>query len=184
METEYQATSQIYWIATIVTALIDVVFVSLLAWRNKPARFHQLKWPLSIAAAVFWLSLWGWAMWDTFIWETCYQFVFPPWVRPFWPFTFGLINGGLALFFWWLARRLPGNPVITLVLLGGLESFPGHLWAIYGRGILETPLLKEVSPASALTFGFFEFIFYWSFILTLASLVRWLWDHRRRRSAG
>jgi len=176
METEFQATSQLYWIAALVAALMDIAFVALLAWRIKPAHFRRLKWPLVIGAGSFWLGLWGWAMWDPFVWETCYQYVFPAWVRPFWPFAFGLINGSLALLFWWLARRIPGNPVVYLVLLGGLESFPGHLRAIYNMGILETPLLKGVSAASALVFGFFEFIFYWSVILGLAALLSLAWE--------
>jgi len=177
METEFQATSHLYWIAALVAALIDISLVALLAWRIKPARFHQFKWPLVIAAGVFWLGLWSLAMWDPFVWETCYQYVFPAWVRPFWPLTFGLINGGLALLFWWLAGRLRFTPVITLVLLGGLESFPGHLRAIYSMGILETPLLKGVIAASALVFGFFEFIFYWCVILSLAALLSLAWEH-------
>ena len=176
METEFQATSQLYWIAALIAALMDIAFVALLAWRIKLARFRRLKWPLVIAAGAFWLGLWSWAMWDPFVWETCYQYVFPAWVRPFWPFAFCLMNGGLALLFWWLARRIPGNPVVYLVLLGGLESFPGHLRAIYSMGILETPLLKGVSAASALVFGFFEFIFYWSVILGLAALLALAWE--------
>jgi hypothetical protein len=43
-------------------------------------------------------------------------------------------------------------------------------------GILETPLLKGVSAASALVFGFFEFIFYWSVILGLAALLALAWE--------
>ena len=168
---EVNATSQIYWIAALAAALIDIVFVLLLSWRIKPARFRQLKWQLVIAAGIFWLGLWGWAMWNPFIWESCYQYVFPSWVRPVWPFAFSLINGGLALFFWWLGTRLPGNPVVWLVLFGGIASFPGHLRAIFSMGILETPLLSGVSAVSALVFGFFEFIFYWSVILSLAALL-------------
>jgi hypothetical protein len=175
METEFQATSQLYWIAALIAALIDIAFVALLAWRIKLARFRRLKWPLVIAAGAFWLSLWSWAMWDPFVWETCYQYVFPAWVRPFWPFAFCLMNGGLALLFWWLARRIPGNPVLYFLLLGGLESFGDHYFAIR-KGVMETPLLQEVSIASAVTFGFFEFIFYWSVILGLATLLPLVWD--------
>jgi Na+-transporting NADH:ubiquinone oxidoreductase subunit NqrE len=37
-------------------------------------------------------------------------------------------------------------------------------------------LLQEVSIASAVTFGFFEFIFYWSVILGLAALLALAWE--------
>jgi hypothetical protein len=86
------------------------------------------------------------------------------------PPVMALLDGVLALLFWWLALRLPGNPVVNLMLLGGLESFPGHLHAIQ-LGILATPLLKNVNAASALTFGFFEFVFYWSVILAISTIL-------------
>jgi hypothetical protein len=165
-----QATSELYWTATLVTAIIDVVFVTLLAWRIRSERFHQLKNILGVVAIIFWAGLWTWVMTNTFIWETCYQFVFPPSARWIMPPVMALLYGVLALLFWWLALRLPGNPVVNLMLLGGLESFPGHLRAIQ-LGILATPLLKNVSAASALTFGFFEFIFYWSIILVISALL-------------
>ena len=108
-------------------------------------------------------------MTSRFIWETCYQYIFPLWARWIMPPVMAVLDGVLALLFWWLALHLPGNPVVNLVLLGGLESLPGHLRAIQ-LGILETPLLREVSAASALTFGFFEFVFYWSVILAISAI--------------
>jgi hypothetical protein len=168
------ATSQLYWVAALVAALIDIAFVALLVWRIKPAFFRQLKWKFVIVAGLFWLGLWSWVMWDPFFWETCYQYIFPAWIRPLWPPLYGLVACAVALFFWWLSLRIPIHPVLSLILLGGLESFPGHIRAIYWMGLLETPLLKNVSPASALTFGFFEFAFYWCIILIIASLIHWI----------
>jgi len=164
-----QATSELYWIATFVTAIIDVIFVSLLAWHIRSKRFHHFRNFLAGSAIIFWACLWTSVMKSNFIWETCYQFIFPPWARWIMPPAMALLDGGLALLFWWLALHLPGNPVVNLVLLGGLESFPGHMRAIH-LGILATPLLKNVSAASALTFGFFEFVFYWSVILTVSAI--------------
>lgn len=164
-----QVTSELYWIATFVTAIIDVVFVTLLAWCIRSARFRQLKNFLAGSAIIFWAGLWTWVMTNRFIWETCYQYIFPPWARWIMPPVMAVLDGVLALLFWWLALRVPGNPVVNLMLLGGLESFPGHLRAIQ-VGILETPLLRDVSAASALTFGFFEFVFYWSVILATAAI--------------
>jgi hypothetical protein len=164
-----QVTSDLYWIATFVTAVIDVVLVTLLAWYIRPERFHQLKNILAGSAILFWAGLWTWVMTSRFIWETCYRYIFPSWARWIMPPVMSLLNGVLALLFWWLALRLPGNPVVNLLLFGGLESFPGHLRAIQ-LGILDTPLLKNVSVASALTFGFFEFVFYWSVILAMSTI--------------
>ena len=171
METNFQATSQLYWIAALVAALMDIAFVALLAWRIKPARFRQLQWPLFIVSTLFWTILWYVVMWNAFVWETSFRHVFQPWQRWAWPPVFGLISGGVAWLFWRLSLRLPGNSVLYFLLLGGLESFVDHYFAIR-NGVMETPLLQEVSIASALVFGFFEFIFYWSVILGIASLFR------------
>jgi len=170
-----QVTSELYWISASVTAIIDVVFVSLLAWYIRSERFHHFRNFLAGSAIIFWACLWTSVMTSSLIWETCYQFIFPLWARWIMPPAMALLDGGLALLFWWLALRLPGNPVVNLVLLGGLESFPGHLRAIQ-LGILATPLLKNVSTASALTFGFFEFVFYWSVILTVSAIFSSIWE--------
>jgi len=179
MNPYFQNPSLIYWLCALVTALMDSAFVALLVWRLKLVFFRQLKWPLVIASGVFWFGLWSWAMWDPYVWETCYRYIFTAGVRHYWPIVLALGNAGIALLFWWLAQKLPINPVLTLVLLGGIESFPGHLRAIYNMEILATPLLKGVSATSALVFGFFEFIFYWCFILTLASLLNGLFFHHK-----
>jgi len=183
METNIQATSQLYWLAALVTALMDIGFVALLAWRVKPARFRQLKWPLIIISTIFWIALWYAVMWDAFIWETSFRHVFQPWQRWAWPPAYGFISSGVTWLFWWLSLRLPGNPALYFLLLGGLESFVDHYFAIR-NGVLQTPLLQGVSAISAVTFGFFEFIFYWSLILTLASLFRNPFPLRKRIPKG
>jgi hypothetical protein len=175
METNFQATSQLYWISVLVTALMDIAFVALLAWRIKPARFRRLQWPLVIISTLFWTVLWYAVMLNAFVWETSFRYVFQSWQRWAWPPVYGLISGGVTWLFWWLSLRLPGNPVLYFLLLGGLESFGDHYFAIR-KGVMKTPLLQEVSIASAVTFGFFEFIFYWSVILGLAALLPLVWD--------
>jgi len=175
METEFQATSHLYWIAALVAALMDIAFVALLAWHIKPARFRRLQWLLVIVSTLFWTVLWYAVMWNAFIWETSYRHVFQPWQRWIWPPVFGLISAGVSLLMWWLSVRLPGKPILNFLLLGGLVSFVDHYFAI-SNGVMETPLLQEVSIASAVTFGFFEFIFYWSVILALAALLPLVWD--------
>ncbi len=178
METNFQATSQLYWISALAAALIDIGFIALLLWRVKPERFRRLQWPLIIVSTLFWTVLWYAVMWNAFVWETSFRHVFQPWQRWIWPPVFGLISGGVAWLFWRLALRLPGNPVLYFLLLGGLESFVDHYFAIR-NGVMETPLLQEVSIASAVTFGFFEFIFYWSTISGIAVLVRHFWKSGR-----
>jgi len=174
MPGDIKATSELYWVAALVAALIDVGFVSLLAWRIQTSRFRQLKWALTGAGVIFWGTLWAYVLWSW--WELAYRYVFPSWARWLVPPSYGLIYGASGLGLWWLARILPGNPVVSFCLLGGLISLPGHLWAIYGLRMLEkVPILQGVSPASALVFGLFEFIFYWGIIIAIALLLRWAW---------
>jgi hypothetical protein len=168
--TNVHATSQLYWLSTLVAAVIDIGLVALLTWRSKPERFRKMQWPLVIVSMIFWTALWYVVMEDAFVWETSFRYVFQPWQRWIWPPVFGLISGGIAWLFWRLTLRLPGNPVLYFLLFGGLLSFVDHSVAIR-KGVMGTPLLKDVSIASALTFGFFEFIFYWSIILAISSLL-------------
>jgi len=178
METNFQATSQLYWISALVTALIDIGLVALLVWRVKLERFRQLQWPLVIVSTIFWTALWYVVMWNASVWETSFHYVFQPWQRWVWPLIYGLISGVLTWLFWRLSLLLPGNPVLCFLLLGGLESFVDHYFAIR-NGVMETPLLQEVSIISAVTFGFIEFVFYWSTISGIAFLVRHFWKSGR-----
>lgn len=183
MPEDFKATSELYWIATLVAALIDAAFVPLLAWRIERKRFRELKGALTSAGVIFWSTLWAYAMWNW--WDWAYRYVFPVWARWLVPPIYGLIFGVSGLALCWLALRLPGNPVVSFCLLGGLVSLPGHLWAIYGRRMLEkVPVLQGVSPASALVFGVFEFIFYWSTIMVIALLLRRGWQWWIRLSQG
>jgi len=158
--------------AALVTALIDLVFVFLLLRWVDRSRFQRLKAPLVIVAALAWCGIYTAAVWS--FWDTCYSFVFPGWVRWFVIF-FGLLMGGVAYLFWWLALKIPWNPIVTFTILGGLHSLPGHLNGIYGMGLMEKcPILTEVSIESALVFGVFEFIFYWCVILSAVALIEHL----------
>jgi len=176
MQTAAKLTSELFWVSALVTALIDVGLVLLLVWQIKPIRFRQLKWPVAGASLVFWSAMWAWAMWGSF-WDLAYRYIFPDWARWVVPPSYGLLFGAVGLGIWWLAIRLPGNAVVNYCLLGGLASLPGHLWAIYGREMFhKVPILQGVRPASALVFGLFEFIVYWSLILIIAVLLRRGWD--------
>jgi hypothetical protein len=180
----YAVDSQFYWAAALVTALIDLVFVFvLMRWIDRN-RFQRLKIPLVIVAALVWCGIYTAGVWS--FWDSCYSFIFPDWVRWFALFL-GLMMGGVAYLFWWLALKIPGNAILIFTVLAGLHSLPGHLNGIYNMGLMEKcPILTQVSIASALVFGVFEFIFYWCVMLSLAALIEYLMGkiHRATGSSG
>lgn len=171
MNLEFQATSEIYWWSASIVALLDFAAAWILIPRVPLALFHKLRTEIIVVSALFWGVLWGIVMSSDFVWATCYQFVFSNFARWYWPPIIAILYGGIGWFFWWLAIKISNQPVLNFLLLGGLVSLPGHLWAMLGRGLMETPLLENVSKESALMFGIFEFIFYWSFILSAATLI-------------
>jgi hypothetical protein len=154
------------WRATAFAAGLDVVVVGVLWWRVSRDSFTRLRLWFPCVAAAVWMLIYGLA--SFLAWDTCYQYVMPAWVR--WgAWLYGLLHILLGLLFWWVAQRTPFHPVIVLAVLGGLHSLPGHLHGIYGRGLLEQcPIVRGVSPASALTFGVFEFAFYWMVVLMIS----------------
>lgn len=163
-------TSQLYWWSTIIIACIDLGFIGLLVKLISPARFDQLLRTLMGTAALCWAGIYTTAA--LAFWQECYQAVFPAWV-PWAAPGYGLLLGGLAGLFWFLARKLPGHPIIPFILLGGLHSLPGHLLGIYSLDLLvKCPLLQQVSPSAALAFGIVEFVFYWGVILALSVVVQ------------
>jgi hypothetical protein len=167
-------TSEAFWLGALVAALMDIGLVLLLALCMKPARFRQLSWALTGTSAVLWGIL-ATACLRGF-WDLYYRYFYPGWMRWLAPLD-ALLYGAIALALWWLALRLPGNPVVNFFLLGGLESVLEHLLGIYGLGILDkVPILQGVSPTSALVFAFFEYIFYWSVVLGIAGLLGRGWQ--------
>jgi hypothetical protein len=184
MTTEIRATTELFWKSTIIVAAIDLVLVSVLAWRIKPARFRQLKWPIAAASLLFWSGMWSFAMWG-YWWDLAYRYVFPARARYVIPPAYGLLFAAAGLLIWWLAGRVPGNPVVNFCLLGGLVSLPGHLLAIYVFGMFDkVPLLQAASPFSALVFGVFEFIVYYSLIQAFAVLLGRGCERWHRSSPG
>jgi hypothetical protein len=174
MDGTYAVDSQFYWMSALVAALVDTVFVFFLVRWIDRARFQRLKIPLIVVASLVWCGIYTSGVWG--FWDMCYSFVFPDWVRWFVIF-FGLLMGGLAYIFWWLALKIPGNAVLIFVILAGLHSLPGHLNGIYRMGLMEKcPILTDVSIPSALVFGVFEFIFYWSVVMALSELALFIYD--------
>jgi hypothetical protein len=170
---EIHVTSEILWRATLIGIVIDSIFVILLVRRVTAETFKQLKWPLVITSGIFWASMWLVMVVGKY-WDMVYGYVFPAWARWYIPPVYGLLFVGIAYLLWSAAVRLPGKPVLTYCLLGGLVGTITHIWAI-NRGILDKPpMLQGVSPLSATVFPFFEFVFYWCVILTIASFIHGL----------
>ncbi len=157
------------WTITAVVAVMDVILAALLTRLVRPPWSPGQSSTLLILGATCFAVLFAWAF-RTY-WDSCYGAALPAWMRTLAPVV-GAVEGAMGWLFWWVARRVSRATVITFLILGGLESLPGHLHAIYGRGLLEHCLpVLGVTPASALVFGFFEYAFYWSVILLLSSVV-------------
>jgi hypothetical protein len=167
-----QATSEVLWRATLIAVFIDVPLLIIIARRVSSELFAQLKWYLVGAAFIVYVVLWG-TFGSYLYWDAVYQAIFPTWFRWWIPLVYGLLFGVVALVFWQVSTLVARWQAILFCLLGGLFSLIGHLIGI-SRGLLRVPLLAEVSIASALVFGVFEFIFYWCAILGLSLTIRWL----------
>ncbi len=167
---DVHVTSAILWWATLIGIVIDTIFVIILLRSVSTEKFKRLKWPLVVTSGVFWAAMWLFLT-STIYWDSVYSYVFPAWARWYIPPVYGLLFAGIAYVIWWSAVRLPGNALLTYFLLGGAVGTITHIWAIY-RGILDKPpMLQGVSALSATVFPFFEFIFYWCVILTVASTI-------------
>ena len=173
-------TTDTLWLGTLYFAVIDAVFIPILAWRINPATFRRFKWTLAITSAIFWCSLWTWGL-VTF-WDSIYHYVFPAWAHWLIPPTFGLLYAGISLLFWWLAVRLRGNAVVNFCLLGGSWGMITHLIAVSIGIVSKPPPLQGASPVVAVVFAIFEFMLYWCIILTLAVLLHHGWRKLRHVS--
>ena len=177
MLSDFQATSQFYWTAALVAALIDVFLLGWLFRQFKSDTYCQLQPSMTVISMLFWSALYVLVI--NAFWDSCYQFFFPDWVLKI-VFPFGLLVGLLGLPFWWISLRLPGNPLWWFTVLGGLHSLLGHFPAIYDQNILERcPMLTGVSARSVLVFGIFEFILYWSIVLIISAIVQQTMTYRR-----
>lgn len=107
MPADFKITTELLYQGALVFALMDAVYIPLLAWRVSRDIFRRLKWPLVIAAALVWLGIWGWAIGN--FWETVYSYVFPPWAQTWAPWIVFISAGAVAWLFWTLAFELRGS---------------------------------------------------------------------------
>ncbi len=173
-----QATSELFWWCALVAALIDAPLLAVIARYVSFDLLGKLKWYLAGAAFLVYALLWG-IFGSVYYWDSVYSAIFPAWTRWLLPLEYGLLFGALALAFWRVSILIARWCAVWFALFGGLVSIVGHSIGI-GRGLLRVPLLSEVSAASALVFGVFEFIFYWCAIIGLGIAARWLGLRFRR----
>ena len=150
--------------------VLALILVGLLAWRYKPAQFRLLSWQaVGVGSALFWSVFAGILMW--LAWATYYRYYAPSWDRIIGPLAAFVLYFLLGLVLRWAALHLPGNPILTFCLLGGLEALPEHAVAIYRFHILQIPLLQGSTAASIFIFAFFEYVVYWSLALCVVIML-------------
>lgn len=165
-----KVTSEVLWRGAIFFASIDFVLVAVLTRYVKPQDFFKVKRKLIIIMAVYFCFLFGTIM-SLIFWDSVYSYVFPSWLRWIIPPCYGLLFSLIGLFSWWLAVKLPGKPVVSFCISGGLWGLLTHILAIH-RGILDKPpMLQGASSVAALTVAAFEFIFYWCICLGFTFLI-------------
>lgn len=187
---DIKITSEMLWLSAFVTALIDAGLILFLARRIQQPYFRQLRWHVALAAGLFWTS-YG-LMLFAVTWESFYAKFLPD------PANRSLARSMLELLpypiiglvLWWLAVRLPGNPVVNFCLLGGVQSVPEHLWGVRLGMLSKVSFLQGASAASVLAFAVTEYILYWGSILSIAVLIhrsqQWCrdyWASRARKKA-
>jgi hypothetical protein len=163
-------TSELLWRCAIVVAVLDAPLLALVARRVPAEAFRALKWRLAAAAYLVYGLLWL-VFGSLLFWEAVYGRIFPAWFRWPLPVVYGALFGAVALAFWRLSAAARRWPAMWFCVLGGLVSLVGHGIGIR-RGLLRVPLLADVSAASALVFGVFEFVAYWCAIVGIAMLSR------------
>jgi hypothetical protein len=172
MPTDPKITTELLLRGTLVVALMDAIYVPLLVRLVSKDSFRRLKWPLVIFAALVWFGIWSWAIGN--FWETVYSYVFPPWAHTRVPWIAFFVAGLVALGLWMLALRIKANSVLGFLLMGGILGSLTHLWAVHLGIVTRPPMLQGASPLAAVVFAFFEYLFYWCVILTLAKTMDWM----------
>jgi len=172
---DLRITTEMLWHGVLIFALLDAVYVPVLIWRITQENFERIKWTLLVTTGLFWGLLWVWVLFH--FWEPVYSYIFLAWMRGFIPFAYGFLFAGIGLGMWWLSLRLPGNPVLSFCLLGGLWGVITHIWAVHLGIVDKPPMLQKAGATAAVVIAAFEFMFYWCVILSITSILQWL-THR------
>jgi hypothetical protein len=151
-------------------ALLAVSLAGLLIWRVRPDTVRRLPWwTFALAAAIFWaalaliLILTAWGFFYSYFAPGYYAYVAPLAALVVYP----LWSLGLR----WAALRLPGHPVLSFCLLGGLQGVFEHVVAVERLHLLVVPFLAEATPAGIYALAFFEYALYWGVVLLLAAVI-------------
>lgn len=169
--------------AAVVVALMDAAFAALLTWRIGTEGLRRTRASVPIVAGVFWFGVWMSV--HTLYWGPVYSHVFPAWSRWVIPPVYALGFAGVAVGWRWLALRAPRLAVPVFVALWGATGALTHTYAILGRGLLEnSPMLVQLTPASAIIFATFEFGFYGCVMLTLSAFLQRALDRRGQRTTA
>lgn len=150
--------------------LLAVSLVALLVWRTRPDTVRGLPWwAFALAAASFWaalaltLILTAWGFFYRYFTPGYYAYVAPLAALVVYP----LWSLGLR----WAALRLPGHPVLSFCLLGGLQGVFEHVVAVGRLHLLAVPFLAGATPAGIYALAYFEYALYWGVVLLLALVV-------------
>ncbi len=171
MPTDINITTELLYKGALIFALMDAVYVPLLARGVNKETFCKLKWTLVIAAAFVWYGIWSWAIGN--YWEAVYSYIFPAWIARWVSWIAFFAAGVVVLGLWAIAMRIRWNPVLTYCLIGGALGSLTHIWAVQRGIVTKPPMLQGASPLAAVVIAFFEFMFYWCTILVLAKMIDW-----------
>src|SRR5512141_1027280 len=169
MTSDFKITTELLYKGALVFALMDAVYLPSLVWRVNKEAFRKLKWSLVITAALVWFGIWSWAIGN--FWETVYVYVFPAWAQTWTPWIAFFGAGLFAWVLWMLAIQTKAKAVLVYCLLGGVLGCLTHIWAVIRGIVTKPPMLQGASPLGAVTIAFFEYIFYWCVILTIAFIM-------------
>lgn len=181
MPSDIRITTELLYQGALVFALMDAVYVPLLVWRVKEASFRRLKGWLIVAAAWVWFGIWSWAIGN--FWETVYSYVFPAWARIWIPAIAFAAAGLIAYALWTLVLRIRRHVVLTFCLMSGALGSLTHIWAVMRGIVTQPPMLQGASALAAVVLAFFEYMFYWCVILTIAKLMDWAIGGSKHRKA-
>jgi hypothetical protein len=173
-------TSQILWRGSVGFALVDVGLLWLLTRRVTPALFRELHGTLLAVTAAFWFLLWL-SLVSIGFWDRVYGYLFPSWSRWLLPAGQAVLTAGVAALAHAIAVRLPGQPVVSFCLFGGVWGSLGHTWGVFMGLLDKPPMLHGASPVAAVVIAFFEFTFYFCIIVFLSLQVRRLRGRPRAR---